>query len=124
MFQLDLFLSWFALSNFCQSHLIFLAFSLFIAFFLGLENMADPVVPEKAAAEAVADSEEEEVAEKAPTSRQASSTATTSPAAGKSKGTKASKPQQLQSFDEADYIESVQEVPFERLHLDTEGKFG
>ena len=34
------------------------------------------------------------------------------------------KPQQLQSFDEADYIESVQEVPFERLHEDTEGKFG
>ena len=86
--------------------------------------MADPVVPEKAAAEAVADSEEEEEAEKPPTPRQASSTASTSPAAGKSKGTKAGKPQQLQSFDKADYIESVQEVPFERLHLDTEGKFG
>ena len=86
--------------------------------------MADPVVPEKAAAEAVADSEEEEEAEKPPTPRQASSTASTSPAAGRSKGTKAGKPQQLQSFDEADYIESVQEVPFERLHLDTEGKFG
>ena len=124
MFQLDLFLSCCALFNFCQSHLIFLAFPLFIAFFLGLENMADPEVREKAVAEAVADSEEEEEAEKPPTPRQASSTASTSPAAGRSKGTKPAKPQQLQSFDKAEYIESVQEVPFERLHLDTEGKFG
>ena len=86
--------------------------------------MADPEVPEKAAAEAVADSEEEEEAEKPPTPKQASSTSSSSPAAGRSKGTKAAKPQQPHSFDEADYIESVQEVPFERLHLDTEGKFG
>ena len=76
--------------------------------------MADP----ENAGKPVVDSEEEDKAETAPAHKRATATSSSSPANGRPKGRKATKAQQMQSFDEADYIDVLQEVPFERLHLE------